>query len=135
MIIRSTFRWLLTPPEESRPWWKVITWWEVRRIPCNLIVGCVGFVCLLLFFLFIHLAHELTPGEDAVEPMALFIAPILFNVAYTGGWIAELMLRIVWREQTSRIAPALFKLGLTFSLFVVMLPAVVWFGIWLKRSI
>jgi hypothetical protein len=72
----SAINWLFAVPEEPRPWWKIIIWWEVRRIPYNLIVGSVGFISLLLFFLFINLAHELKPGEDAVEPMALFINEI-----------------------------------------------------------
>ena len=125
-MITKALRWLFSTPEESRPWWKVIAWWELRRIPCNLIVGCVGFVSLLLFFLFISLAHELKPGEDAIEPMALFMAPILFNIAYTGGWVAELFLRIVWRERAPVIASAFFKLGLSLSLCIAVSPSVIW---------
>ena len=47
---------------------------EFRRVPYNLIVGVIGAISLLLFFLFISLAHKLKPGyQDAVEPMALLV--------------------------------------------------------------
>jgi len=134
-MIAKAFRGLISAPPEPRAWWKVIAWWELRRIPCNIIVGGIGLICLLLFFLFIHLAHALQPGEDAIEPMVLFAAPILFNIAYTGGWIAELFLRIVSRERNSIIASTLLKLGLSFSLFIAILPAAIWFFIWVIGSI
>ena len=125
---------IFSNPEGPRPWWKVIAWWEIRRIPYNIIVGVVGFISLMLFFLFIDLAHELKPGEDAVEPMALFAAPILLNICYTAGWICELFLRLVWREKSPVVGPTLFKLGLSASLFAAVLPALMWFFIWIVRS-
>lgn len=67
--------------------------------------------------------------------MALFAVPILFNIAYTGGWIAELFLRIVSRARNSIIASTLLKLGLSFSLFIAILPAAIWFFIWVIGSI
>jgi len=135
MMGRRFFNWYFATPEEPRPWFKVIWWWEVRRIPYNLVVGLVGFISLLLFFLFITLAHELKPGEDAVEPLALMAAPFAINIAYTAGWMAELLLRIVWRERSAIVGPAFLRLGLSFSLVVVLLPAILWCIIGLVRSI
>ena len=134
-MFKQAFNWLLADPKEPRPWWKVIAWWELRRIPINIIVGCVGFVSLMAFFLFITLAHELKPGEDAVEPLALLATPILFNIGYTAGWIAELFLRVVWRERNPVVASALLKLGVSGTLFCALIPSVVWFIIWVVRSI
>ena len=134
MMGRRFFNWYFATPEGPRPWFKVIWWWEVRRIPYNFVVGFVGFISLLLFFLFIALAHELKPGEDAVEPLALMAAPFAINIAYTAGWMAELLLRIVWRERSAIVGPAFLRLGLSFSLVVVLLPAILWCIIWLVRS-
>jgi len=134
MMGRRFFNWYFATPKEPRPWYEVIWWWEVRRIPYNLVVGFVGFIGLLLFFLFIALAHELKPGEDAVEPLALMAAPFAINIAYTAGWMAELLLRIVWRERSAILGPSLLKLGLSFSLVIELLPAIVWCIIWLVRS-
>jgi len=134
-MVRDAVKWLFAVPEEPRPWWKVITWWEIRRIPYNLICGGVGFISLLLFFHFINVVGELKPGEDAIEPMALFAAPFLINIAYTAGWVAELFLRFVWRDNIARLGPALLKLGFSFSLFVILLPSVFWFLMWVYRSV
>ncbi|MBI3028029.1 MAG: hypothetical protein HYY64_00745 [Candidatus Rokubacteria bacterium] len=60
-----------------------MAWWEVRRIPFNLIVGVYGVVCLVAFFWAITTSGHLQPGEDAVEPLALLAAPFGINVLYT----------------------------------------------------
>lgn len=132
---RQYVKWLVAPPEKPPSWLQVIGWWEVRRIPYNLIIGAVGITSLLLFFLFIHLAQELEPGEDAVEPLVLVFAPIAVNILYTGGWLAELFLRVVWREKSLDIGPILFKLGLSLSLFVAVFPSAFWLLTWIIRSI
>ncbi len=87
-------------------------------MPYNLIVGAIGIISLFLFFVFISLAHELKPGEDAVEPMALFIAPIAVNICYTGGWIVELLLNTVRSKGSSPVGPVLLKLGAGFSVVI-----------------
>ena len=133
-MLAQAAKWLFSGPQEPRRWWEVILWWEIRRIPYNLILGVVGLVSLLLFFLFVHLAGELYPGEDVIEPIALLLAPILVNIAYTAGWIAELFLRVVWRETSSTIAPILFKLGLSFSLLCAVSPAMIWFVVWVGKK-
>lgn len=134
-MIKEGFNWLFAAPQEPRPWWKVVVWWEIRRIPVNIIVGCVGFISLMFFFLFISLSQGLKPGEDAVEPLALLAAPILFNLGYTAGWIAELLLRVIWRERNPITAATLLKLGLSGSLFCALIPSVVWLIIWVSRCI
>jgi hypothetical protein len=119
------WRWLFSSAEERTPG-GIILWWEVRRIPYNLIVGAVGLCSVMLFFLFISISGKLQPGEDAVEPMALIAAPFLINIAYTGGWIAELIVGFLRRDTTHAVGPFLFKLGLTFSLILAALPAGFW---------
>jgi len=81
------------------------------------------------------LANELKPGEDAIEPMALFVAPVAVNICYTGGWIVELLLSAVRRKESSPAGPVLLKLGVAFSIVIVFLPSVVWFVKWIVRSI
>ena len=90
----------------------------------NLALALVGGVSFALFLLFISLAHELKPGEDAVEPLALPVAVVLANVAYTGGWVVELLVRLIWRDRYPYLGPTLLKLGLVFTLAVLLLPSV-----------
>ena len=40
---------LISIPDHHRAWWQVITWWELRRLPYNLVVGLGGILGLLLF--------------------------------------------------------------------------------------
>ncbi len=128
--MRAFFKWLMTPPEKPESWFHTIGWWELRRIPYNLIVGLLGIASLAMFFLFIHLAHELKPGEDAVEPLALILAPIVINILYTGGWVCELLLRITWKEKSPDIGPIFLKTGISFSVCVVLFPIVMWLVSW-----
>ncbi len=113
-------------PEGDRSLRDIIVWWELRRIPYNLIVGGVGFCSLLLFFIFIEASNKLKPGEDAVEPLGLIAAPFIMNVCYTAGWVVEAMFGRVWSADGETIAPRLLKFGLGFSLFVVILPSSLW---------
>ncbi|MHC4118406.1 MAG: hypothetical protein ACYSWO_12970 [Planctomycetota bacterium] len=124
--IVKLFRWFVTVPEGPRTVGRIIVWWELRRIPYNIIVGVLGVTSLTLFYFFILHCDVLAPGEDAVEPIALFAAPFFINIAYTAGWIVELMLKVLSRRENRRVGPILFKLGLEFSIIVVFLPAVIW---------
>ncbi len=105
---------------------QIILWWEKRRIIYNVTVGLVGFISLLLFFFFINKSGELKPGEDAIEPLALLMAPILINICYTLGWVVEITLRIFRRSGFQRVSCGLMKAGLLFSLAVVLFPSVYW---------
>ncbi len=126
--------WFFRPPSAEPDALRAIWWWEARRIPYNLVVGIAGVVSLMLFYLFINLAHGLQFGEDLVEPIALFAAPIAINVCYTLGWITELL----WRACGSRsltIGPALLKIGVCFSLIVISIPSVCWCVVWIWKAI
>lgn len=119
-------RWLFSVPDTQRSGFDVIVWWEQRRIPYNLVVGGIGFVSLVIFFVCIVSSGELGPGEDAVEPLALIFAPIAVNICYCAGWIVENILRVLWPSKQQLFGPMLLKLGLGFSLFVATFPAVFW---------
>ena len=79
---------MFTPPQ-SPSWWRVVLWWEARCIPYNIFVGLYGAVCLLAFYWAIGASGRLRPGEDAIEPLALLLAPVAVNLAYTLGWLVE----------------------------------------------
>ncbi len=132
--LRKAWGWFFQVPAGRRGALQIVAWWELRRIPYNLIVGAAGVLSLLLFSVAIEKSDVLRPGEDAVEPLALLAAPLLANVGYTAGWVAELTLRLLWRDAPERIGPALLKLGITFSLAVVLFPSVYWGGYWLLHA-
>ena len=117
--------WLFALPAEPRTAWSIILWWEVRRVPYNLIVCGVGLLSLVAFLALIGHCGHLEPGEDAFEPILLFLGLIAANVCYSAGWVTELALRRGDPLGPS-IAPQLLRWGLGFSLIVVMLPTILW---------
>lgn len=127
-FIRHLWNRLFEVPDEPRSLIDVIAWWELRRIAYNFIIGSVGAVSLVIFFISILSTGILEPGEDAVEPMALIAAPIVINICYYAGSVAEIILRVLWPRKRSYFGPILLKLGLAFSLLIVTFPALFWSG-------
>ncbi len=109
----------------------VFTWWESRRLRYNAALGVAGLASTALLVtaavLFELLGHgDALPVFD--EPIGLLVGPLLFafaaNVAYTAGWVVELLLRPWLRGRGERIGPVLFRAGLLFSLVVTLGVAV-----------
>jgi hypothetical protein len=133
--MKRFFTWFFSRSSELPTPQSIIRWWEIRRIPYNLMVGTVGIISLFLFYYFIDASNALKPGEDAVEPMAIVLAPIMINICYTGGWIVELLLSNSRQKGSSPIGPLLLKIGVGFSLVVVLIPSTIWFVIWIVKII
>jgi hypothetical protein len=108
----------------KRPW-DAIIWWELRRIPYNVLMLVVG-VLSLLSILFIG-SHFVEPGEDVIEPFAIVAGVVVFggfaNLAYTLGWITELLWSWGDTERTEPMRSRIFWMGVAFSVAVTVLPA------------
>jgi hypothetical protein len=102
-----------------------------------MLVGARGFGSLVIYYLALKGSGELKPGDDAVEPMALMVAPFVINAGYTLGWFVELALRALLPLQVNKstLGPALMKAGVAFSLLAATLPAAIWVTIWLAREL
>lgn len=105
-----------------------MAWWELRRIPFNIIVGIYGLVCFALFSWGITGSGHLMPGEDAVEPIALLAAPFVINVLYSLGWLVEVPVRLLRPGLSPGLGPLLLKSGLGLGMVVSSLPAAYWVG-------
>ncbi len=111
--------------------WEAIGWWEARRAPFNLIVGCAGILsCVVVgvvgmgsYFLFE--SDFGLPGPPLFGLFAVIIYAIMANVCFTGGWIAELVVRKAWPQEADRFATLGLSLGLVFSVLLTLAPAVV----------
>src|SRR5436309_105001 len=72
--------------------WDTIIWWELRRIPFNVLLFVVGILSLGSILLIG--SYFVTPGEDVIEPLAMIFGAIVYgvfaNLAYTLGWATEL---------------------------------------------
>ena len=120
--------WLFAKPASPSSSWRVVAWWELRRIPFNIIIAVYGALCFAIFLWAIATSGHLQPGEDAVEPLALLAAPFGINVLYTLGWLVEVPARLLVPGLTPRFGPILLKLGLGFGLFLISVPAAIWAG-------
>ena len=125
-IITDLRDWLFKSPSSKRSPVDIIIWWEKRRVPYNFIIGVAALGVLLLYFFFIDHARVLQLGEDMLEPMALFAILILWNIAYTFGWIIELFSTKIPQLNGFVSGPILLGLGLIFSILVVAYPAIYW---------
>lgn len=119
---------MFAPQAPPVSWWRVVLWWEIRRIPYNVLVGLYGISCLLIFCWAIETSGHLKPGEDAVEPIALFAAPFGVNIFYTLGWLVEVPARTLSPSLSPRFGPLLLKLGIGLSAFLISIPAAFWGG-------
>jgi len=111
--------------------WQVIGWWEARRIPFNLIVGCVGVVSCAIIGVVGLGGHFLFNSEFGLPDPPLFpVFAVAFyafvaNVCYTGGWLAELVIRTAWPTQADRYATLSLSFGLLLSVLVTSLPGII----------
>lgn len=112
--------------------WRIILWWEIRRIAYNALVGLAGVATILLILVAEDL-HSRFFGPHDMETAAYFMAfamaicyALMANVCYTLGWIGELFARrfkpgLLPYFQTRALAH-----GLLFSLLLTLVPG---FGI------
>jgi len=109
--------------------WAIVGWWEVRRVPFNLIVGMVGIVTVATGSLAMSVTNAFleTPLHRPDPPLFFFalIYALVVNLFYTGGWLAELLWRRMWGGPHGELATLSFRLGLLFSILITLLPAVI----------
>ncbi len=111
--------------------WQAIGWWEARRVPFNLIVGSVGIVSAAIVTIvgsgsyFLFNSDFNLPDPPLFALFFVMLYAIAANVCYTGGWIAELMIRTTWPAQADRFATLTLSSGVLFSVLVTALPGVV----------
>jgi hypothetical protein len=108
---------------------QIIFWWELRRIPFNLIVGFVGIFTLVFLFALEMLLHNDYLDEILPNPptIAIFGYGVWANICFTGGWIAELFARAIFGEESKHFGEILFLFGLVFSVGLTFVPILIYF--------
>ncbi|MDR1190498.1 MAG: hypothetical protein LBK60_02390 [Verrucomicrobiales bacterium] len=107
----------------------IIAWWEIRRIPYNLIVGVTGILVVIMITLGAW-ACEARGGVPIgyCDPpflmfFGIFIYAFMANVCYTVGWITELFIRAC-KGADNGIGRVLFFTGLLFSIALTVAPGI-----------
>jgi len=105
----------LYPEPAARDSLSIIKWWEKRRVPYNLFVGGGGLATVGLVSLNSLL---LPPGNgltwEILYPIVAF--GVMANICYTLGPTIEIIITKLWGREVRPVGPALFRMGLTFSL-------------------
>ncbi len=80
-------------------------------------------------------SYFVRPGEDVIEPLfALFgavVYGVLANLAYTLGWVTELLWSWGDTQRTELLRRRVFWLGVAFSVGLTLLPGVLVPLIWI----
>jgi hypothetical protein len=110
----------LFPAPATRSTPAIVVWWERRRLAYNATVGAAGLVSLGT----VGIAN-LVMGGEAMFPGALIVAAVfggLANLCYCLGPAAEIMFDKLWGRRVLPVGPALYRMGLTFSVGLALLP-------------
>jgi len=110
--------------DDSRPWIKIILWWEFRRILFNFLLIVFGiFALTILSFIVKDLWSFFSPPIFFLMWTGLFL--LLANIFYTSGWVFQLITRNSSNKFINRIRPKIFLYGLLFSFGIQLIPCIV----------
>lgn len=92
----------------KRKWYEIILWWEIRRIPYNIIMYFIGLVSFYIGYVTI--------------PLIYLLIGLGLNVIYTLGWVVELLFINRLKDKNKKInyPPYTFLSYLTFSALIVL---------------
>jgi hypothetical protein len=122
---------LFPAPAERSPA-AIFIWWESRRLAYNAIVGVTGIFSLGMM----AAIASLPPGSSSLPPLPLVLVyAIAANVCYCMGPLAECALEMIWPRKLLPTGPALYRMGLTFSLGLNFLATVLMAWDWVVRVV
>jgi hypothetical protein len=110
--------------------WQIVVWWELRRIPYNLLVGATGLGTVISMVITAMICDRLIgvpigmPDPPVIAVLGILAYGIMANVCFTAGWIFELLLARAGMLPP-RFAQTAFCVGLLGSILLTLLPAVI----------
>jgi len=110
----------LFPAPAQRTAGAITLWWERRRLAYNAWVGSAGLVSLGALTSVTALLGGGSPGRYVWVPVLIFGA--MANVCYLLGPVIEVLIQKLWGRQVLPAGPMLFRMGLTFSVGLALLP-------------
>ncbi len=106
------------PARRSTP--AILTWWERRRLAYNACVGAAGLVSLGTVW-----SYNTLSGGEPMFPGALILVVVfggMANLCYCLGPTAEILFDKLWGRRMLPAGPALYRMGLTFSVGLALFP-------------
>lgn len=124
----------LFPAPARRSTGAILAWWEKRRLAYNLAVGAAGLVSLGWM-----LTLSILPGGHGFMREFPWIGVAVFggmaNVCYLLGPTAEILIHKLWGRAVLPTGPALFRMGLTFSVGLALFPSLLLTIAWVIRLV
>ena len=93
--------------------WKIIGWWELRRILFNLIIFLAASVSMELLGLIV----KPEPGTDLIEPLSILGFVLFLNLCYTFLWLRDIGAPLSEKDRWKY-----FKWFTWIAIFLVFLP-------------
>ena len=112
----------LFPAPAPRRAGAIVRWWEARRLPYNLMVGAAGLASLAVIEV-VSLLPWMGGGPPWIPWQPIVAFGVLANLCYLLGPALEIALTRLWGHTVLPIGPALFRMGLTFSVGLALFPA------------
>lgn len=123
----------LFPAPAKRTVGSIIGWWEKRRLPYNLAVGAAGLVSLTWGTILMVLPPM---GSFVLFPwQGILVFGVLANVCYLLGPTVEILIEKIWGREVLPTGPVLYRMGLTFSVGLALLPALLMTIFWVARIV
>lgn len=122
----------LFPAPAPRHTRAILGWWERRRLGYNLAVGATGVVSLVITRLLLALPPHAPTHVGPLWPPVLVFG-VLANVCYFLGPTVEILIEKLWGRRVLPTGPTLFRMGLTYSIGLALLPILLATLSWLFR--
>ena len=137
-MLRAAYQQFIARPEPGRDWVAVVWWWDSRRLVYSLLVLATALVSTVVVALYsLGVAALGGFGIDVpgwASPLVLIFWPAFLmcmgNAWYTGGWVAELALRLVIKDRMLWIGVAMLAVGVVFSIVFTILITIALTGVW-----
>jgi hypothetical protein len=113
---------LLFPPPARRSPASILKWWERRRPAYNVAVGAAGAFSLLAMTGIMRIPPHPFEMRTGVPWQTVVAFGVLANVCYLLGPTVEILAHKLWGSSVLPIGPALYRMGLTFTVGLALLP-------------
>jgi hypothetical protein len=125
----------LFPAPAERSAGAIVRWWESRRLAYNLIVGGTGLCTLSAVALIGWLPPHPYPAHFGPPLGIVALYAVAANGCYLLGPLVELGAQKLWGRTVLPIGPALYRMGLTFSVGLTLLPVLLFLIEWVFRIV
>ncbi len=128
----------LYPEPAPRRVGAIFRWWEGRRLAFNLMMLPAGLVTLGVATVLTNLppfGPLAIPRPDPELLQASLVYALIANACYLLGPMLESAALLLFGRSVLPVGPTLYRMGLTFSLGLTLLPAFVLSVVWVVKTV